>query len=261
MEAEGPGRVLVLPWHLYAVLSFSDGRIVANPATSFFSREVIAGDNVSFPTIPTQSVDPFSAWVQEILAHRGQVREVGHLVAPLDVRFIVLLKEADWDRYRFLERQSDLTRLYEASELQLFENDAWRGPVLPLGREEPAPFAWDVAAAATEQVYPEDPRGPVAAGTFPLARLVPGWRSVEPVPDEYVASGDRCTDGWKLGEEQPVCHLGAVAAFPSPDEPETLWRPLAGARVAGFFISGLTLIGALSYGRRAGAPTRRREAE
>jgi hypothetical protein len=261
MEAEGPGRVLVLPWHLYAVLSFSDGRIVANPARSFFSREVIAGDNVGFPTIPTQSVDPFSAWVQEILAHRGQVREVGHLVAPLDVRFIVLLEEADWERYRFLERQSDLTTLYKGTELQLFANGAWRGRVLPLGRDEPAPFAWDVAPAATERLVAEDPRAPVAVGTFPLARLIPGWRSVEPGSDEYVATGNRCTDGWRLGEEKPVCHLGAVAAFPSPDEPETLWRPLAGARVAGFLISGLTLVGALSYGRRAGAPTRRREIE
>ena len=125
-----------------------------------------------------------------------------------------------------------------------------------LGAEEPAPFAWDVAAAATERLVPEDPRAPVAAGSFPLARLVPGWRSVEPGSDEYVATGDRCTDGWKLGEEQPVCHLGAVSAFRSPDQPETLWRPLAGARVAGFLVSGLTLLGALSYGRRAGATIR-----
>jgi hypothetical protein len=262
MEAEGPGRVLVLPWHLYAVLSFSDSRIVANPAPSFFSREVIAGDNVSFPTIPTQSVDPFSAWVQEILAHRGQVREVGHLVAPLDIRFIVLLEEADPERYRFLERQSDLTTLYEGTGLQLFENDAWRGRMLPLGREEPAPFAWDVAAAATDRLVPEDPRAPVASDSFPpLARLIPGWHSVDPVPDEYVATGDRCTDGWRLGEEEPVCHLGAIAAFPSPDRPETLWRPLAGARVAGVLISGLTLIGALSYGRWMNATARRKRGE
>ena len=262
MEAEGPGRVLVLPWHLYTVLSFSDGRIVANPAPSFFSREVIAGDNVGFSRIPTQSVDPFSSWVQEILAHRGKISELGHLVAPLDVRFVVLLKEADWDRYRFLERQSDLTTLYKGTELQLFENGAWRGGMLPLGPEEPAPFAWDVAAAATDRLVPEDPRAPVASDSFPpLARLIPGWRSVDPVPDEYVATGDRCTDGWRLGEEEPVCHLGAVAAFPSPDEPETLWRPLAGARVAGFLVSGLTLVGALSYGRRVSPSSRRREAE
>jgi hypothetical protein len=265
MDAEGPGRVLVLPWHLYAVLSFSDGRIVANPAPSFFSREVIAGDNVGFPTIPTQSVDPFSAWVQEILTHRREVREVGHLVAPLDIRFIVLLEEADPDRYRFLERQSDLTTLYKGTELQLFENGAWRGRVLPLeaaSDERSSPPAWERAAEATKRLLPAAARAPVARGSFPLlGRLVPGWRSVNPVPDTYVATGDRCTDGWRLGEEEPLCHLGAVAAFPSPDEPETLRRPLAGGRIAGVLVSGLTLVGALSYGRRAGAPTRRREAE
>lgn len=260
METEGPGRVLVLPWHLYAVLSFSDGRIVANPAPSFFSRDVIAGDNVGFARIPTQSVDPFSAWVQQILAHRGEVQELGHLVAPLDVRFIVLLEEADRERYRFLERQSDLTTLYRGTALRLFENRAWRGRMLPLGPEGPAPFEWAVAAAVTERLVPEDPRAPVATASFPpLARLVPGWRSVEPIPQERVATGDRCTDGWRLGEEEPVCHLGAVATFPSPDEPETLWRPLAGARVLGFLVSGLTLLGALSYGRRASLGRRRRD--
>src|SRR5438093_11711561 len=36
MAAEGPGRVLVLPWHLYDVWSFTGGRIVGNPSPSFF---------------------------------------------------------------------------------------------------------------------------------------------------------------------------------------------------------------------------------
>jgi hypothetical protein len=203
--------------------------------------------------------------VQEILAHRGKVRELGHLVAPLDVQFIVLLQEADRERYAFLERQSDLTTLYRGPGLELFENRAWRDRVLPLGpasSEGSSPFAWEGAAEATRRLLPAAPRAPMTAGSFPpLARLVPGWRSMEPVPVEYVATGDRCTDGWKLGVEEPMCHLGAVAAFPSPDETETLWRPLVGARVAGFLVSGLTLIGALSYRRWAGAPTLRREPE
>jgi hypothetical protein len=46
------GHLLVFPWHLYAVWSFSDGRIVANPAPSFFSREVLAGDEPRSPRRP-----------------------------------------------------------------------------------------------------------------------------------------------------------------------------------------------------------------
>ena len=265
MEARGPGRVLVLPWHLYAVWSFSGGRIVANPAKSFFSREVISGDNVGFIRIPTQSVDPFSGWVQELLAHRGKIGDLGHLVAPLDVRFIVLLAEADRERYGFLQRQSDLTSLYRGTDLQLFENVAWRGRVLPLEPPSPEgsfPFTLDHGLAATERLLPADPLGPVAESVLPpLARILPGWPSIGPIRSGYVATAERCTDGWRLGEEEPVCHLGAVAAFASPDEPETLWRPIAGVRVVGILVSGLTLVGTLSYGRWTDTATRRRERE
>jgi hypothetical protein len=266
MEGQGRGRVLVLPWHLYAVMSFSDGRIVANPAESFFSREVIAGDNVGFGRIPTQSADPFSGWVEEILAHRAKVRQLGHLVAPLDIRFVVLLAEADRKRYRFLGRQTDLTSLYRGTDIELFENRAWRGRLLPLGPPSPEaspPFADDGAATATatERLVSVSPFGPVAETDFPpVARILPRWQSIEPVPTEYVATGERCTDGWKLGEEEPICHLGAVAAFPSPDDSETLWRPLAGARIAGLLVSCLTLLGGLSYCRWEKRGTRHSEA-
>ena len=176
MEAEGPGRVLVLPWHLYAVWSFSDGRIVANPSESYFSREVIAGDNVGFGSIPTQSVDPFSAWVEEILAHRADVRELGHLVASLDVRFVLLLREADRDRYGFVRRQTDLAPLFRGQDLELFENRAWRGRVLPLGPASPeaaSPFVDEGAVTATERLRAVPALAPVAESDFPPAREVP----------------------------------------------------------------------------------------
>jgi hypothetical protein len=260
MATEGPGRVLVLPWELYAVWSFTGGRIVANPAPSFFSREVIFGDNVGFTRIPTQSVDPFSAWVQDILAHRGKIQELGHLVAPLDVRFVVVLHEVDRQRYRFVERQADLTPIYRGPRLDLFENLAWRGTVLPLEPVGSSSFAFDDGSDVTQQLLPQDPVGPVTGVGFgSLARILPEWRSIAPVPAQYVATGDRCTDGWRLGDEEPVCDLGTVAAFSSPDKAESLWRPVAGARVVGLLVTGLTLVGAVFYVRRK--PTDQRSAD
>jgi hypothetical protein len=251
MTTEGPGRVLVLPWELYAVWSFTGGRIVANPAPSFFSREVISGDNVGFSRIPTQSVDPFSALVQDILAHRGKIQELGHLVAPLDVRFVVLLHEVDRSRYSFVERQADLAAIYRGQRLDLFENLAWRGSVLPLDPVGASSFAFDDGSDLTQRLIAGGPLGPVTGSGFgPVARILPGWRSIAPVAAQYVATGDRCTDGWKLGDQQPVCDLGAVAAFSNPDHAEDLWRPVAGARVVGLLVSGLTLVGGLFYVRR-----------
>jgi hypothetical protein len=260
MAAEGPGRVLVLPWELYAVWSFTGGRIVANPAPSFFSREVISGDNVGFTRIPTPSVDPFSAWVQDILAHRGKIRELGHLVAPLDVRFVVVLHEVDRSRYSFVERQADLTPIYRGPRLDLFENMAWQGSVLPLAPAGSSSFAFDDGNDVTQQLTAAGPLGPVTgSGLGPVARILPGWRSIAPITAPYVATGDRCTDGWRLGNEEPACDLGAVAAFSSQDQTESLWRPAAGARVVGLLVSGLTLVGALFYVRKK--PTDQRGAD
>jgi len=242
MTEQGAGRVLVLPWHQYAVWSFTDGRIVANPAPSYFSREVIAGDNVGFSRIPTRSVDPFSGLVTDILDHRGQVRELGHLVAPLDVRFVVLLNEADEEQYGFLQHQADLTSLFRGPQLELFENQAWQEGDRQLGPPGTS------GLAPTEQLIPSEPRAPMSGTGFDrVGRVLPGWRSIGPVPAAYVSTGDRCTDGWLLGDQAPVCHLGAVAAFPGPDQAEELWRPAAGARVAGLVISGLALVGALFF--------------
>jgi hypothetical protein len=169
MAAEGPGRVLVLPWELYAVWTFTGDRIVANPAPSFFSREVISGDNVGFTRIPTQSVDPFSAWVQDVLAHRGKIRELGHLVAPLDVRFVVLLHEVDRSRYNFVERQADLTAIYRGPRLDLFENMAWQVSVLPLTPAGSSSFAFDDGNDVTQQLISEGLNGPVTGPSGPLA--------------------------------------------------------------------------------------------
>jgi hypothetical protein len=41
--------VVVLPWHLYQPLVASEGRLVANPASVFFSRELVVPQNLEIP--------------------------------------------------------------------------------------------------------------------------------------------------------------------------------------------------------------------
>src|SRR5439155_16778456 len=63
MTAQGGGRMLFLPWHLYISLSFTHYR-VANPAPWFFSVPVLSGDDVEVGSIRTQSVNPDSKIVE-----------------------------------------------------------------------------------------------------------------------------------------------------------------------------------------------------
>lgn len=259
MNQEGPGRLLVVPWNLYGVWGFTQGRIVANPAPSFFDRDVLVADEAGFSEVPPQSRDPFSIYIGSMLQHRDEVRAFGHLVAPLDVRYIALVRAIDWRQYSFLEQQEDLTPIFQGRDIMLFENDAWRGDILRLSSvatvEDPlALLGTPEEEQVTERLFRNSALAPRSDAAFPpIARPLPIWSDIEPSGSGYVAAATRCTDGWRLEGRSAQCMLGAVSAFKSPFDTQELWRPLAGAWLLGYLVSGLTLLAVLLY-RRSGRP-------
>jgi hypothetical protein len=259
MKGEGPGRLLVVPWYLYGVWGFTQGRIVANPAPSFFDRDVLAADEAGFAEVPPQSRDPFSIYIGSMLEHRDDVRAFGHLVAPLDVRYIALVRAIDWRQYSFLEQQEDLTPIFHGQDIMLFENDAWRGDILRLSSvaavEDPiALLGSPEEEQVTDRLFRHSALTPRSDVAFPpIARALPIWSDIGPSGSGFVAAATRCTDGWRLEGRSAQCMLGAVSAFKSPFDTQQLWRPLAGAWLLGYFVSGLTLLAVLLY-RRSGRP-------
>ena len=221
---EEGGRALILPWHLYAVWSFSDGRIVANPARAYFPREVLAAGETGFEDVPPQSPDPFIRLVDTLVDRREEITEIGGILAPMDVRYVILLHEVDHQTYGFLEGQTDLRPHFRGDALTLWENAAWRP--LPVG----------LPSRSTEE--PLIP--PVSGGIAPLA-WVAGGPAVPPAPEDHVVTGDRCSDGWQLDGRPADCHLGAVAAFESPDRTTEARRPEAGLRALGYLVSAVSL--------------------
>jgi hypothetical protein len=253
MDARGPGRMLAFPWHLYAVWSFTDRRIVANPAPSFFSREVLAGDEAGFRGFAPQSPDPFSQYVAELVRSRSEIRWLGHLVAPLGVRYVAWMREVDWPSYRFLTRQQDLVPIYRGQRITLFENQAWRGDVFGLeeGTAVAAPselFGSDEEREVANRLFSSTPLVSGENEGFPaLARPLPAGQRVGETTTPFVTTTDRCSDGWRLGDEEPTCDVGAVAAFTSPQSTDALWRPLVGVQLVGYVLSGLTIAAAALY--------------
>jgi hypothetical protein len=210
MSSASAGGVLVFPWVPYAVWSFSDGRIVANPAGSYFSRPTLVQDGAGSRE-PPPLVDPFRRYIDEVLRMRDKKGRFGGLVAPLDVRFIVWLKEVDWWRYAFLKHQTDLRSIYAGEKIEVFENEAWQPDPRPL-------------SASRANVRP--PIVPPVRGWFPsIGQSLPGWTHIRAAGDELIATGQRCTDGWRLGSETPSCLAGAAAVFQSPERSRPLWRP------------------------------------
>ncbi|MDY6907025.1 MAG: hypothetical protein SV910_02160 [Chloroflexota bacterium] len=122
---EGDYNVLFLPWHLYMDYEWLPNRDqrLANPAHQFFDRPVIAGDNIEIPGVPSQSDDPVSAYVELLLARGGQLHNMGELLAPLNVKYVVLVHEVDYQGYQFLYHQDDLSVAMQRPGLTLFRNE------------------------------------------------------------------------------------------------------------------------------------------
>ena len=118
-------NVLFLPWHLYMDYNWvpNNNKKLANPAWKFFNKPVIAGDNIELENVYSQSTDPISNYIDFLLAHSGEIINLGELLAPLNVKYILLVNEVDYDRYDFLYRQDDLVVELKREGYTLFRNN------------------------------------------------------------------------------------------------------------------------------------------
>jgi len=118
-------KILFLPWHQYMPFSFIENKVVANPAPWFFDKETIAGDNMEIG-VYTHSKRPISQVVEDIVLRRIQgIENFGEMLAPFNIKYILLAKEADWPEYKFLDKQNDLETISDSKYLRIYQNKSW----------------------------------------------------------------------------------------------------------------------------------------
>ncbi len=117
-------NLLVLPWHQYMDYNWvaNKDKRVYNPARQFFDKPVIQGDNFEMPSIYSQSTNPVSEYVEFLLSKRDTVDNLGELLAPLNVKYVILVKEADYKYYDYLYQQEDLSTVMDKPGITLFKN-------------------------------------------------------------------------------------------------------------------------------------------
>jgi hypothetical protein len=117
-------QVLFLPWHLYLDFGWLPNRdkSLSNPAWQFFDKPVIAGDNIEIPDVYSQSTYPISEYVEFLLVNKDDIENMGELLAPLNVKYIILAHEVDYEAYDFLYRQADLAVELEEQGITLLKN-------------------------------------------------------------------------------------------------------------------------------------------
>jgi hypothetical protein len=123
-------RTLFLPWHGYFALDFAHGRVVANPAPSFFSTPILASRSVGEGEGIGDESDPVERYVSNLLADGGRRPDLARCLARVGVSHILLAKVADWEQFRPLDRRDDLVAVQRSPDLVLYRSRTPGGLVM-----------------------------------------------------------------------------------------------------------------------------------
>jgi hypothetical protein len=253
-KLETPGRTLFLPWHEFMPYAFAQGRTIGDIAPYLFGSEVISSDSDDFlHRAAGDELDPRNAYLRILIEQRGLMRRFGALIAPLGIRYVVLVHTADFRAYGFLERQRDLTPVSRGDHVSIYENRSWKDQIVVTGGVSFRSIDRMLASrasqnAATTALVTISNHEPIATPRWsfhsrPRGRLeVPSGKTlITPLS---------CRDGFVVDGEPPACHLGALAAFTSTGE---LLLPRSSLRLVGYgisFVTALVLIASRLYASR-----------
>ena len=118
-------NVLFLPWHQYMDFGWIPNaqKRIGNPASSFFDKPIIQGENTEIGSIYSQSTNPAQNYVETLLNARNNITNFGKQMVVLNVKYIMLTKESDYEDYFFLFNQSDVKLIKETENFYVFENN------------------------------------------------------------------------------------------------------------------------------------------
>ncbi|MEM3891685.1 MAG: hypothetical protein QW282_05990 [Nitrososphaerales archaeon] len=121
-------NTLFLPWHNYMHFKWAESNI-ANPADVFFDKPVIRAQNIEVGPIYTHSTHPAQQYLDYLLPKAPQLHNLGELLTPLNVKYVILAKEADYTNYLYLYNQTDLNPVFENEDLIVFRNEKYAGRI------------------------------------------------------------------------------------------------------------------------------------
>jgi hypothetical protein len=112
-----PGTVMALPWQAYVRHSLAQDHLIANPVKVALDQPVITSAMLNQVRLDT-SQSPLDTIVQDWLQldHINLAKLRAH-----HINYIMLQKEADWQRYLPAIEAADLVQLYDGPHLQLYQ--------------------------------------------------------------------------------------------------------------------------------------------
>ena len=110
-------KIIFLPWHLYMSFDFI-GRVVANPAESFFTCSVVKSRDPEIEGVYNDKGEEqnlTSRWIEREMTLQN-MEEQG-----LDIGYILLAKEIDWQDYFWLDESGEVERIKETENFILYK--------------------------------------------------------------------------------------------------------------------------------------------
>jgi hypothetical protein len=112
------GTTLFLPWHLYMSFSWL-GKIVVNPAPSFFECPVVSGSDMEWGGIYDNSESPEGRAIEQWLSTGGATDLLRN--GAFNVRYVILAKELDWGSYAGMNSNPELKLVMETPMLKVYK--------------------------------------------------------------------------------------------------------------------------------------------
>ncbi len=214
-------NILFFPWHLYMAFTWTD-RTIPNPASAFFDHPVVSGENIEVNAIETQSTKPVQRYIDFLLKNRERITDFGALVAPLNIKYIVLAKETDYSGYSFLYRQQDLKPVLDNPRIIVFENqrktseiygakgiriiNSW-DDLLKTSGEDLTEYVYLFASDSAQQTNTAEKR------RVNLVQASPVEYRVQVDGGGYLVFTGSYGEEWRLGDDRPLPNLGLTNAF------------------------------------------------
>jgi len=219
-------NVLFFPWHQYMDFHWlpNKDKRIGNPAQNFFDKEVITGKNVEIGEIYRQVYSPDQVYIDFLLNKMDNISNLGELIAPLNIKYILLTKEADYKKYFFLFNQSDLEPVRETENFYVFKN---KHEVAKIYGVESITYIKDREELLersknediTQSIYiigdPSE-NSPVNSSKSSLRyeKISPvKYKLEENTSTKYLVFTEPYSGSWEFGGEKPLPAYGVVNAY------------------------------------------------
>ncbi len=221
-EDEQDFKILFFPWHGYMDFKWvnnTDKRI-ANPARHFFDKEVISGTTVELGEIYRQDSVPDQIYIDNLLKNRSKIKNFGELVSILNIKYVILTKEVDYKRYKFLFNQTDLELIKETDNLYVFKNKI-----------------------KVEKIYQTDDIENIGSEktVIDYEKINPVKFKIGEIKNKYIVFTEPYSEDWKLDGKKGIMAHGVVNAYEN-DGNEIVFDRFYNINLPAYIISAITFV-------------------